>query len=119
MSKVYGIHAIEVHPGIDEESFVSFFNNEWNSFYENSDWKLTLLKGDRGQRAGQYAVMYEISSREVRDRDVPIPNQLSEQDQRWYEEHREQVDELAKKWASFSPTDLATHLEYTDYLVLE
>jgi hypothetical protein len=119
MGKVYGIHEIVVHPGIDEESFVRFFNHEMTSFYENSDWKLSLLKGDRGQRAGQYAVMYEVASREARDRDAPIPNQLSEEDKRWYEEHKEQADDLAKKWASFSPTDLATHLEYTDYLLLE
>jgi hypothetical protein len=119
MAKVYGIHEIVVHPGIDEESFVRFFNHEWIPFYENSDWKLTLLKGDRGQRAGQYMVMYEVASREARDRDAPVPNQPSDEDKLWIVEQKELVDDLAKKWASFSPTELSTHLEYTDYLVLE
>lgn len=119
MGKIYGIHEIKVHPGIDEDSFIRFFNQEMIPFYENSDWKLTLLKGNRGQRNGRYAVLYEVASREARDRDAPIPNQLSEADKRWYEENKEQADDLAAKWAAFSPTDLATHLEYTDYEELD
>ena len=97
MGKIYGIHEIKVHPGIDEDSFIRFFNQEMIPFYENSDWKLTLLKGNRGQRNGRYAVLYEVASREARDRDAPIPNQLSEADKRWYEENKEQADALTEE----------------------
>ena len=114
MGKVYGIHDIEVHPGVDEKSFVRFFYQEMAKAYADLGWKLILLKGDRGQRAGQYAVIFEIVNREARDRMTPG----SEESKRLYEEHKELADDLGKKWASFAPTDTGAHQEYTDYLEL-
>ena len=119
MSKVYGIHEIELHPGVNEESFVQFFNQELADANIEIGCKLKLLKGDRGQRVGKYAVLFEIESREARDRFSPAPHEGSEESKRWEAEHKEQEDYLNKKWALFSPTDFGTHLEYTDYLVLE
>jgi hypothetical protein len=119
MGKVYGIHDIELHPGVDEESFVRFFNQEYVKDFGIPGWKTMLLKGDRGQRAGKYAVMYEIESLGERDRFMPGPNVESEESKRWDAEHKELVDYFTKKWASFSPTDLGAHLEFTDYLVLD
>jgi hypothetical protein len=119
MGKVYGIHDIELHPGIDEKSFVKFFNRELAKAYADIGWKVRLLKGDRGQRKGKYAVMFEIASREARDRMSPAPGEASEENRRWYDEHKEQADELTKKWYSFSPTDTGAHQEYTDYLELK
>jgi hypothetical protein len=119
MGKVYGIHEIELHPGVDEKSLVKFFNQEFAKVYADAGWKMMLLKGDRGQRAGKYAVLFEIKSREERDRWTPAHNVDSEESKRWFAEHKEQVDNLMKKWASFSPTDVGAHLEYTDYLVLD
>ena len=68
MGKVFGIHDIELHPGVDEKSFVRFYNQELDKAYAGLGWKLILLKGDRGQRTGKYAVLFEIASREARDR---------------------------------------------------
>lgn len=119
MGKVYGIHEIELHPGIDEESFAKFVNQELVKVYAEMGWKTMLLKGDRGQRVGKYAVLYEIENRGARDRMSPAHNVQSEESKRWFAEHKELVDYLMKKWASFSPTDLAANLEYTDYLVLD
>jgi hypothetical protein len=119
MGKVYGIHELELNPGVDEKSFVQFFNCELAQAYAEVGWTLALLKGDRGQRAGKYAVLLKIESRETRDRFSPAQNVESEESKRWYEEHKEQEDYLMQKWASFSPTDLGTHLEYTDYVELD
>lgn len=119
MGKVYGIHEIELHPGVDEKSLVKFFNQEFAKAFVEAGWKAMLLKGDRGQRVGKYAVLYEIENRGARDRMSPAHNVQSEESKRWFAEHKEQVDYLMKKWASFSPTDVGAHLEYTDYLVLD
>jgi hypothetical protein len=119
MGKVYGIHEIELHPGVSEESFVKFFNQEFAKSYAEFGWHLMLLKGDRGQREGKYAVLFELESREARDRLVPAHNVMSEEAKRWVAEHQELADHMDKKWASFSPTDMGAHPEYTDYLVLE
>jgi len=119
MGKVYGVHEIELHPGVSEESFVQFFNQELAKAYTEIGWKLMLLKGDRGQRVGKYAVLFEIESREARDRFVPAHNVGAEEFKRWNAEYKELFDYLYKKWASFSPTDLGAHQGYTDYLVLE
>lgn len=120
MAKMYGVHEIELHPGVSEESFVKFFNQEYaKSFVNSFGWKLMLLKGDRGQHAGKYAVLFEIESREARDRFSPAPHEGSEESKRWEAEHKEQEDYLLKKWSSFSPTDFGAQLEYTDYLLLE
>jgi len=115
MGKVYGIHDIEVHPGVDEGNFVKFFNQELAKPYAEIGWKLILLKGDRGQRAGKYAVIFEIVNREERDRMTPG----SEESKRLYEEHKELIDNFNKKWDTFSPTDMSVHAEYTDYVELK
>ena len=116
MSKVYGIHEIELIPGVDEESFIKFFNQ---SFTGVDGWTWRLLKGERGQRAGKYAVLVEIESVEARDRWSPTSGGSSEERLRWLEEHKEEQENFAKAWASFSPTDMLLHPEYTDYLELE
>jgi hypothetical protein len=119
MAKVYGIHEIELHPGVNEESFKKYFNDELAKAYTEMGWKLVLLKGDRGQRAGKYAMMFEIKSLKERDRWTPAHNTQSEEGQRWYAENKELAEDLEKKWASFSPTDTGAHLEYTDYIELK
>ena len=118
MAKVYGIHEIKLHEGVSEESFKKAFKEFAKFFAEEWGWKVILLKGDRGQRAGEYALIYEIKSVKERDRFAPTPGGSSEEFNRWYEEHKAMADELMKKWATFSPTDTGAHEEYTDYIVL-
>jgi hypothetical protein len=117
MAKVYGIHEIELHPGVDEESFIKICKEIAEIEEKETGWKHSLLKGDRGQRAGKYAVMIEIESVEERDRIAPTPDLSSEEQTRWLEEHRALV-ELKKKRAAFSPTDIGAHKEFTDYILL-
>jgi hypothetical protein len=108
MSKVYGIHEIVLHPGVDEASFEQFCKE---SFYEAEGWKYTLLKGDRGQRAGKYAVLIEVESVETRDLSAPKANVQSDEVKRFNEEHKAEQEIWYKKWFSFTTTDLRLHPE--------
>jgi hypothetical protein len=115
MSRLVCIHDLEVIPGINEADFKDFFINEMIPTWALFDWKLTLLKGDRGQRTGKYALLIEIKSIEDRDRWTP------EEEQRWVADHKALMEALTKKWAEFSTTDIigGKNPEYTDYIVLE
>jgi hypothetical protein len=119
MSKLYCIHDIELYPGVNEAAFSQFFNQEMAKIYEEIDWRTILLKADRGQRAGQYAVLIELDSQEARDRISPTPNSLSEEAQRVWAENQERMVAIQSKWETFSPTNLPAHLEYTDYIVVK
>lgn len=119
MAKVYGIHEIVLHPGVNEEEFVRFFHQEYKVGFDAFGWNLVLLKGDRGQRAEKYALLFEIRSLDARARFSPGPNESSKEMQEWNAEHKEYVDALNAKWATFSPSDPGSDPEYTDYVELE
>ena len=54
---------------------------------ELDGWKTRLLKGDRGKRAGKYAILYEIESPDARDRYFPADGQGSEDLNRFEADH--------------------------------
>ena len=117
MTKVFGMHDIELKPGVNEEEFENFFFKEMATGPLFPGWRVHLLKGDRGERDGKYGVLFEIESAEARDRFAPAPNQSSEESDRFFEEHKE-LDHLLQKWATFSSTDFGANPNFTDYLVL-
>jgi len=119
MTRVFGMHEIELHPGVKEEDFENFFRKEMATGPIFPGWSTSLLKGDRGVREGKYLVLFEIESAEARDRFAPAPNQSNEETDQFLEKHKEILDPIFQKWATFSPTDLGANLKYTDYLVLE
>lgn len=115
MAKVLGIHEIEVREGLSEASLKKKFKEfarEWEAI---TGWKMLLLKGDKGQRSGKYALIYEIKS--VQERENPL-GMSKEEENRWVEDHKDLLEDFSKKWAAISPTDTGTHEEYTDYIVL-
>jgi hypothetical protein len=67
MPTVYGLHEIELQPGVEPDEYERFFAEELAS-PELPGWKVHLLKGDRGARAGKCLVPLEIESPEARDR---------------------------------------------------
>jgi hypothetical protein len=119
MTRVYGLHEIELNPGVSEEDFENFFLNEMATAPIFPGFKLQLLKGDRGARAGKYLMLFDIDSRETRDRFAPASNKSSEESDQFQEEHKDVLEPLFQKWATFSPTDIGQNLNYTDYLVLD
>ena len=87
MAKVYGLHEIELQPGVEPDEYERLFAEEIARSPELSGWKTHLLKGDRGARAGKYLVLLEIESLEARDRYFPRPGEASDEFTRFFEEH--------------------------------
>jgi hypothetical protein len=74
MAKVFGMHKVELKPGVDEREFEDFFCNEAIHIYDKVPGQTVhLLKGDQGERNGKYLVLIEIDSPERRDQIYPPP----------------------------------------------
>ena len=119
MTRVFGLHEIELNPGVKEEDFENFFLNEVAKAPLYPGWRARLLKGDRGERQGKYLMLIDIDSVEARDQFAPAPNQASEAADQFDEAHKDEMAPLFQKWATFSPTQLGQNSIYTDYLLLD
>src|SRR5215211_9391078 len=73
MPMVYGLHEIELQPGVEPEEYERVFAEEFSPSFTLPGWKTHLLKGERGERAGKYLILLEIESLEARDRYFPRP----------------------------------------------
>ena len=72
MANVFGMHAIELKPGVSEQEFEEFVRKEVIPVYNQVPGQTThLLKGDRGERSGKYLVLIELESTERRDHIYP------------------------------------------------
>ena len=119
MARVFGLHEIELNPGVNEEDFENFFLNEVAKAPLYPGWRARLLKGDRGARKGKYLMLVDIESAEARDRFSPAPDEGSEEANQFDQQHKDEVEPVFQKWATFSPTQIGQNSIYTDYLVLE
>ena len=79
MAKVYGVTPLNLHPGVKGEDFERFWLEEYAPLGQRLGWQSHILKGDQGERVGQYAVIWEIPSVESRDRVTPADGQFSEE----------------------------------------
>jgi hypothetical protein len=51
MAKVFGIHTIELHPGVAPEDYIRFVNDELSRLMEDKlGWKISVGLGERGER---------------------------------------------------------------------
>lgn len=74
MAIVFGMHKVELKPGVDEKEFEDFICNEVIPLYNIVPGQTVhLLKGDDGEREGKYLVLIEIDSPERRDEIYPPP----------------------------------------------
>src|SRR5688500_12212605 len=119
MTRVFGLHEIELNPGVKEEDFENFFLNEVARASYYPGWSFQLLKGDRGERTGKYLMLIDIESVEARDRFAPTANQGSEEANQFDQDHQDELEPIFQKWGTFSPTQVGQNSNYTDYLVLE
>jgi hypothetical protein len=79
MAKVFGMHALELQPGCDENELEEFMRKDFLPSYSRvSGQTAHLLKGDRGERAGKYLVLIELESPERRDRIYPSEGGVSD-----------------------------------------
>lgn len=73
MARMYGVHEIELRPGVDPKQFEQFCREKFlpvaNSIVE--DVHTMLLVGNRGERNGKYLILMEVPDLETRDRYFP------------------------------------------------
>jgi len=115
MPKVFGLHEMELPPGVEPEEYERFFAEEIAPMPKLTGWKTSLLKGDRGARTGKYLVLHEIESPEARERYFPRPGEASEEFTRFFEQRPEAAAAL-EKWQEYgldSENDITT-----DYIVV-
>jgi hypothetical protein len=116
MPKVFGLHEIELQPGVEPEEYERFFAAEIASLHTLPGWKTHLLKGDRGARAGKFLVLLEIESLEARDRYFPKQGEQSEEFTGFLEQHPEAAAAM-DKWQKMGPYGSATDIS-TDYVAI-
>jgi hypothetical protein len=112
MSTVFSIHNLEPRPGVSFADYEKVLLESLQFSQPLAGWKMHLVKGDRGDRKGRYAVIYEFDSVEVRNRYFPA-------------EGGEVSQEVQQMMASL-PTELAERFNalvavmpgviYTDYV---
>ena len=108
MTKVFGIHPFMLKQGVNPEAFEQFVREAVPNLPILNGVTLSILKGDRGDRARQYLMLIETESVEIRDRYWPSPNTLSDEAKR--------LLEALGKWGAF--TDGPGSPVSTDYVVI-
>ena len=116
MPTVYGLHEIELQPGVEPEEYERFFAEELAPSPMVPGWRVHLLKGDRGARAGKFLVLLEIESLEARYRYFPRPGEESEEFTRFLEQHPETAAAM-EKWERYSTIHSENDIT-TDYVAV-
>ena len=116
MPKVYGLHEIELQPGVEPDEYERFFAEEIAASPIVPGWKVHLLKGDRGARAGKFLVLLEIESLESRDRYFPRPGEASDDYTQFFEQHPESAAAF-EKWQKVGPFGSEADVS-TDYVAV-
>ena len=112
MTRLVCIHEVNLAEGADAVEFERVFT-EFITQPGFVGWKTRLLRGDRGERAGQYAILHEVDSPEARDRYFPADGEQSKEFDRLVADHPESV-EIGHKMNAF----LTGSEVVTDYLVV-
>jgi hypothetical protein len=103
MSKVFAVHEFELKAGESAEAFEQLIAA--NGLPAVSDYRITIVKGDRGERTGQYALIHEFESIEARDRCWPSGGQQPA-------DVRAMIDRVHVLTAALKP------IKHTDYIAL-
>lgn len=118
MAKVYGIHEVELCPGVTGQALEKYFVEELQPQPFYPGWKLQLVKADRGERAGKYAVLIEIESVEARDRIAPSGESLSDEARAVEAEFPESVNAAWNKWGTYMTTSPGVDTIFSDYIAV-
>jgi hypothetical protein len=68
MPKVYGLHQVQLRPGVKPEDFEELVIGEIYPLPRPEGCDVFLLKGEKGDREGRYLFVMEFESLEARDR---------------------------------------------------
>ena len=111
MAKVFGVTPLELRPGVSGEEFVKFWIEEFAPLGLRVGWTSHVLKADQGERAGKYAVIWEIPSVESRDRVFPADG-ISEEGRRLLEPDlgrlNEKLDTYITGWSGTDYVEIDT-----------
>ncbi len=101
MSKVFGMHKLELKPGVDEREFEDFVCNQVIPIYKVVPGQtIHLLKGDRGERNGKYMLLIELESPARRDQIYPAEGGFAEDVQQLVGN----VDPIFEKFSTYVET---------------
>jgi hypothetical protein len=117
MARVFGMHEVELRPGVDPEDFEQFVAKEMSEVHQFPGWRSYLLKGDRGVRAGKYLWVFEVESVATRDRFAPTPDTDSAEAEEFQRQHPETIA-VFEKWAAITLPGTGPGHIFTDYVVL-
>jgi hypothetical protein len=79
MATIFGVHHLEARPGVQPEEIERFLLDEiLPAMRRAPGLKLYVLRGDRGERDGSYALLYVLDSVAVRDGFVPDSGEYSQ-----------------------------------------
>lgn len=114
MTKVFALHYFDLKPEVNAEALEQFLMS--NPFPTLPGWRSYYVKGERGERAGRYAILHEFDSAEVRDRYFP------KEDGEPHPEFRRLLDSpqmrtLREQWSKLATSMMQA--VYTDYAVIE
>ena len=113
MSKVFAIHNFELKPGASAEALEKLLAE--NTFPTLPGWTSYYARGERGERAGKYALIHEFESAEVRDRYFPTEGgEVPEEVQRLFSDPKMQV--IAEEFDKLATSTINS--VYTDYMVI-
>ena len=118
MAKLFGMHELELRPGVTPAAFEQFVREELSQLHHREGQVTYVLKGDRGARAGKYLFVFEYASVAQRNRDTPAPNQDSEELTTWLHEHHADVQAVFERLSTFVAPDWDIGMHYTDYVVV-
>ncbi len=92
------------------EDFVKFWLEEYAPLGQRLGWESHVLKGDRGERVDQYAVIWEIPSLESRVQITCGKGQLTEEGKRLlkpdFQILNKKLDTFVTGWASTAYIEL-------------
>lgn len=114
LARVIGIHNVALRPDVTAADFETFIEQNHHRIEDYPDWKFRLLKGERGNRLDQYAVLMEIADLEALQAFYPEPDIATDKAAAFARAYRDtkQMYEEWKRLASFSGSPQI----YTDYL---
>ena len=111
MGKVYGLHTLQLRPGVTGDDFERFVANNIEQWPTIPGWRIALLKGDRGDQVGQYLSLVELDSIEARDRVSPTGGMdQTEEGRQWLAA----VGPLMEQWREYVTQIPGLDAPYTD-----
>ncbi|MDG2030576.1 MAG: hypothetical protein P8J45_06195 [Phycisphaerales bacterium] len=76
---LYGVHNIELRPGVSEETFEDFVTGAYAKAWQKPIAGIghAIVKGERGAQVGAYKLVITFTPASLRDEYIPSPTQVS------------------------------------------